>query len=198
MALAAAILASGCAGGGAGALPLSKSPPPAARRATSAAARGTYAWLTAAPAPAGWRSTRVSSGAVLAYPGTWRAIHGDRGTASAALLDSRGRYLGYLNLTPRQGDETQATWSSFRVRHNAGEGERNEALEASATGLRFRTGAGACVSDSYTTSTRTRYREIACLVNGTRTSSVIVAAAPVLQWSAELPVLERSISAMRT
>jgi len=192
IALAAAIVATGC--GGAGGSPAAST----AARALSSTGRDPYAWLRPAAAPADWRRARLPSGAVLAYPGSWRAIHGDRGTASAALLDSAGRYLGYLNLTPRQGDETRAGWSSFRVSHNAGEGERNAALEASAAGLRFRTGSGSCVTDSYTTSIGTRYREIACLVQGTRTSSVIIAAAPVERWPAQLPALERSIAALTT
>ena len=76
----------------------------------------------------------------MAYPPGWRARAGDRGTASAALLDGDGHYLGYLNLTPRQGAETAANWPSFRLRHNAGEGDRDVTFDAAAGGLHFRTG----------------------------------------------------------
>jgi hypothetical protein len=99
----------------------------------------------------------LSSGASIAYPRSWRAIGGDRGTASAALLDPAGRYLGYLNLTPRQGRERAASWASFRVRHNRGEGERAVAMDAEAGGLRFRRATGTCVQDAYTTASGTRY-----------------------------------------
>jgi hypothetical protein len=157
-----------------------------------------FAWLHPAPAPQGWRSARVASGAALAYPHDWRAVSGDRGTATAGLLDGHGDYLGYLNVTPRQGEETQASWSSFRPRHNTAEGERDVTLQASANGLRFRTGRGACVRDSYTTASGRRYVEIACLVHGARTASVIVGAAPSRDWQAQAPVIERAISALET
>ena len=62
-----------------------------------------FAWLRPAPAPRGWSSARLSSGATYAFPPGWRLIHGDRGTATAALFDAQRRFLGYLNLTPRQG-----------------------------------------------------------------------------------------------
>jgi hypothetical protein len=177
-----------------------KAPRTAAARSKSSSAKappGAFAWLRpAAPPQRGWLTVRLSSGAALAYPRGWRKVAGDRGTATAALLDDRGGYLGYLNLTPRQGHETQATWASFRPRHNAAEGERDETLQASARGLRFRTGRGACVRDAYTTAAGTRYVEIACLVHGRRASSVIVGAAPSRDWPAQAPVIEQAISAL--
>jgi hypothetical protein len=53
------------------------------------------------------------------------------------------------------------------------------------------------VIDSYRT-TRTRYREIACLVAGARTSSVIVGAAPSRTWAQQAETIERAISSLRT
>jgi hypothetical protein len=70
--------------------------------------------------------------------------------------------------------------------------------EVSATGLRFRTGEGSCVGDAYTTSTHTRYIEIACLVKGRHASSVIVGAAPIRSWAQEHMVIEQAISALTT
>jgi hypothetical protein len=93
------------------------------------------------------------------------------------------RFRGYLNLTPRQGTETLANWPSFRIQHlREEESSKDVRLIPSAHGLGFRSGRGSCVIDSYRTS-RTRYREIACLVAGTRTSSVLVGAAPSKTWA---------------
>lgn len=154
--------------------------------------------LQPAPAPAGWLSVRVPSGATLAYPPGWQVVKGDPGSATAVLLERQGHDLGYLNLTPRQPPETLAGWIAFRSRHNRGEGERDVTTEATAADLRFRTGHGACVQDAYTTSTDRRYVEIACLVAGAHASSVIVGAALSEGWSAQRAVIERAISAMTT
>jgi hypothetical protein len=134
----------------------------------------------------------------MAYPPDWHILAGDRGTVSAALLDSHRRYLGYLNLTPRQGAETLASWSAFRLRHNVAEGDRKVKFEAAAGGLRFRTGRGACVRDAYTTAVNARYVEIACLVDGSHATSVVVGAAPRDQWNERQSVIEQGISAMTT
>ncbi len=158
----------------------------------------TFGWLVPALTPAGWHGLRISNGATLAYPPGWHAIKGDRGSATAVLLEGQGRDLGYLNLTPRQDPETLADWTAFRPHHNAEEGERDVTTEGAATGLRFRTGHGACVQDAYTTSTGRRYVEIACLVSGAHASSVIVGAALSGSWSAQRAVIERAISAMST
>jgi hypothetical protein len=53
------------------------------------------------------------------------------------------------------------------------------------------------VIDSYRTS-RTRYREIACLVAGARTSSVVVGAAPSRTWTQQAETIERAIASLRT
>jgi hypothetical protein len=157
-----------------------------------------FAWLRPALVPAGWAVVRISSGATLPYPPGWRQVHGDIGTATVALQDRRDRFLAYLNLTPRQGHETAADWASFRVAHNADEGDRHIVTLAVGRGLRFRTGVGTCVRDAYTTSTGNRYVELACLVAGARTSSVIVGAAPPQMWPRYSALLERAISTFTT
>lgn len=197
------LLALGAAGGGCGTSAHRPSPPPVQRPTGLAspsvnAARAGYAWLAPAPAPATWLHVRLGSGATMVYPPGWRVLAGDPNTATAALLDTRGQYLGYLNLTPRQGPEAQASWASFRSRHNVAEGEKDVTVMDSATGLRFRSGHGSCVRDAYTTSTNTRYVEIACLVDGRRASSVIVGAALSQRWAEERSVIERAISALIT
>jgi hypothetical protein len=158
-----------------------------------------FRWLHPRPPPRGWNLARLPSGAAtVAYPRFWRPIRTDPGTASVALI-GRGRSIrGYLNLTPRQGTETLANWPSFRIRHlREEESSKDVRLVASAHGLRFRSGRGSCVIDSYRTS-RTRYREIACLVAGTRTSAVLVGAAPSKTWAQQAGTIERAIASLRT
>jgi hypothetical protein len=155
-------------------------------------ASGPFAWLRPASAPTGWNIARTR-GAMLAYPPGWTPIKTDPGTASAALLGNRGRIDGYLNATPRQGAETLADWSRFRPQHNQGEGDRGVRLLAATTDGRFRSGRGACVIDTYTTS-KASYREIACLVSGPSSSAVVVAAAPTALWARQAATLQRAVS----
>ena len=157
-----------------------------------------FRWLQPQPPPPGWKLARLVSGAAtFAYPKTWRPIRTDPGTASVALLGHGRTIRGYLNLTPRQGAETLANWPSFRIEHLGDEGSTDVRLIAKAHGLSFRSGRGSCVIDSYRTS-RTRYREIACLVAGTRTSSVIVGAVPSKTWAQHAEIIERAIASLRT
>ncbi len=154
--------------------------------------------LRAQRAPGSWGAARISTGALLSYPPGWRLSRGDRGTATAVASDPEGRIAGYLNLTPRQSRETLSDWTSFRIRHNIQEGERNVTREGARVDLRFLNGRGTCVRDSYTTVTGARYIELACLVRGSAASSVIVGAAPPRDWSTISPVLERAIAALVT
>src|ERR1700704_6704915 len=74
-------------------------------------ASGPFAWLKPASAPKGWSLARTPAGAMLASPPGWTPIKTDSGTASLALLrGGGGRIDGYLNVTPRQGNETLADW----------------------------------------------------------------------------------------
>jgi hypothetical protein len=158
-----------------------------------------FRWLRPAPAPHGWKLARLPSGAAtFGYPKTWRPIRTDPGTASVALIGRARSIRGYLNATPHQGAETLANWPSFRIQNlREEESSKNVRLIASAHRLRFRSGRGSCVIDSYRTS-RTRYREIACLVAGTRTSSVLVGAAPSKTWAQQAQTIERAIASLRT
>jgi hypothetical protein len=158
-----------------------------------------FRWLHPRPAPRGWKLARLPSGAAtFAYPRTWRPIRTDPGTASVALIGHGRSIRGYLNATPRQGTETLANWPSFRIQHlREEESSTDVRLLASAHGLRFRSGRGSCVIDSYRTS-RTRYREIACLVAGTRTSSVVVGAAPSKTWAQQAETIKRAVASLRT
>jgi hypothetical protein len=164
-------------------------------RAPAAARAPAFAWLRPAPAPAAWRRAHLTGTAALAYPPSWRQIHSDPGTASAAVASSgNGLITEYLNATPQQANETLANWNSFRPAHNREEGDSQDQVLAAARDLRFRNGSGSCVIDRYRTS-RTRYTEIACLVQARRAATVIVAAGLTSQWPQEAPALERAVSA---
>jgi hypothetical protein len=151
--------------------------------------------LGSAPVPPGWPLARIADGAAMPYPPGWSRIPGDPGTATAALLDARHLFVGYLNVTPRQGAETLQGWAAFRVRHNVEEGDRRVRTLAARSGVRFRGGHGSCVEDSYTTSIGTRYVELACLLAGRRPSVVVVGAAPPSSWPRVAPLLAAAISA---
>ena len=157
-----------------------------------------FRWLQPQAPPAGWKLARLPSGAAtFGYPRTWRPIRTDAGTVSVALLGEGRSIRGYLNATPRQGTETLENWPRFRIDHLGDEGPKDIHLIASAHGLRFRSGRGSCVIDSYRTS-RARYQEIACLVAGKRTASVIVGAAPVQMWGRQAHSIQRAIASLRT
>ena len=183
LALAAAVAVAGCGGGATGG---------------GHAAADAFAWLRPAQPPTGWQIARLPSGAAaLAYPPAWRPIRTDPGTVSAALLGSHGRIRGYLNATPQSGTETLANWSHFRPAHNHEEGDRGIVTEAAATRVHFRTGSGSCVVDRYATASA-RYREIACIVHGSRATTVVVAAARPQDWARLAPTLRRSIASFST
>jgi hypothetical protein len=170
----------------------------AAGSASVSARTPAFRWLHSGGLPRGWKLARLPTGAAsFAYPRTWRPIRTDPGTVSVALIGHAGSIRGYLNATPRQGTETPANWPSFRIRHLREEGAMDTRLIAGAQGLTFRSGRGSCVIDSYLTS-RARYREIACLVKGARTSSVVVGAARSKTWAQQSETIQRAIASLRT
>jgi hypothetical protein len=167
----------GCGGGGAG---------------------SAFSWLHPQSPPAAWKVVTIPTGARMAYPAAWSRQHSDAGTATAVLPGADGSYLGYVNVTPRQGAETFSNWASFRVEHNAEEGDLGVKRLAAVRGLRFLSGRGSCVKDTYATKIGARYVEIACLVGGSRGDTVIVAAASAKAWATESGTLERAIEGLRT
>ena len=144
--------------------------------------------------PVGWRDLRLASGARLPYPPGWREVSGDPGSASGALRDRDGTIRAYLNATPADGHEHLAGWARFRVRHNAGEGDRHERVISVETDVRLGGGRAACVVDDYSTS-RSRYRELACIVAPTngRRATVLIGAAQPQAWVHEGPRLRFAI-----
>jgi hypothetical protein len=200
--LGLAALALSAAGCGATASVSASGRSPAARTKATVSGRtpprnpasAVFGWLRPGPAPAGWRVARIPSGAAMPYPPGWGRVSGDQGTATAVLVNAGRGFSGYLNLTPRQGDESLRNWGSFRVGHNAHEGDRGIRTLAVSASLRFRTGRGRCVRDAYTTGGGSRFIELACLVDGKKATSVIVGAAPPRLWARMSPVIERAIS----
>jgi hypothetical protein len=156
-----------------------------------------FTWAHPTSTPAGWRLAATPSGASFAYPTAWRTIESDPGTVSAAPAGPRPAFRGYLNATPQAGGETLANWTRFRIAHVAAEGAHDVRLDGAAHGLSFPGGAtGSCVIDSYSTDV-TRFREIACIVAG-RSTTVVVAAAPVAGWARHAPLLELAVSSFET
>jgi hypothetical protein len=168
-------------------------PAPAATRPAA------FNWVRPSPLPAGWSAQRLPGWpARLPAPAGWRPAAGDPGTRTMILRDGSGRITGYLNATPRQGAETLRNWRRFRVEHNRDEEERGVTLEAAASGLRFRSGTGSCVIDSYHTTSGSRYRELACIVAGSNATTVIVGAAPPSHWAEQAPTIQRAINSFTT
>ena len=152
-----------------------------------------------AAAPTGWNhfDVPVPDGlATLGFPPQFAPFAGDRGTASAAVRDATGRILGYLNVTPRQGDERLRGFAAFRVHRLAGEHDQSVHREAAAEGLALHGGHRSCVLDNYVTRIgHHHYRELACLVVGRRGgAAVVVAAASIADWAHFEPQLQRAVA----
>jgi hypothetical protein len=186
-ALASGSSRSAAAGGGA-----AGAGPAAAARPGSAA----FSWLRARGAPSNWRQAGLpGGGAVLSYPPSLHQVPGDRGTVSEELTTKSGAVRMFLNITPRQGDETPGNWAAFRLGHLREDAARSARLDSASTGLRFRGGTGSCVIDDYVTKAgASHFREIACYVRGAHRASVLIAATPAGDWGKYAGLLEQAVS----
>ena len=153
--------------------------------------------LVPAAAPAGWPHLGLPNGtAVLSYPPSLRRIAGDTDAVSAARLSPGGAFELYLNATPRQGAERQQDWAAFRLRLLRSDDAASAHEVSAAEDVKFRGGTGSCVIDAYVTRIGGHhYQEIACLVQGRTSASVIVAAAPAARWAQARPLLFRAVAA---
>ena len=153
--------------------------------------------LVPAAAPAGWPHLTLTNGtAVLSYPPSLRPVSGDADAASAAQVSPKGVFRLYLNATPRQGAEQLRGWAAFRLRLLTADDAASARELAAAQGVAFRGGTGSCVIDTYITRIGAhRYQEIACLVQGRTSASVVVAAAPAATWAQASPLLLRAVAA---
>jgi hypothetical protein len=160
-------------------------------------ARAGFPALRPAAAPAGWpRATLPDGAAVLAFPPSLHRVISDTDAVSAARLGLGGSYQLYLNATPRQGAENLAHWAAFRLRLLRSDDAASAHQLAAAGRIRFRGGAGSCVIDTYITRIGGHhFTEIACLVRGRTSASVIVAAAPAAHWARARPILLRAVAA---
>ncbi len=167
-------------------------------RSASMGHAGAFSWLRRASAPAGWlKVTMPTSEATLSYPSTWKPIPGDTGTVTVSLRDARGRYAGYLNVTPRQGAEQLHGWAAFRIDRNRDEGDGHVTQVVAAQRLRFRNAVGSCVIDDYVSRVGSHaYREIACIVKGHRHTDVFVGAGLRQDWQAVRGTLEEAASSL--
>jgi hypothetical protein len=151
----------------------------------------------AAPAPAGWHRVSLPNGtAVLSYPPSLRRVASDADAISVGRLSPAGRYLLFLNATPRQGTENLRHWAAFRLSLLRSDEASSAHQDGAVSGVRFRGGTGSCVNDDYVTKIGSHhYEELACLIYGKSGGSVIVAAAPAAQWPRVRLLLERAVAA---
>ena len=154
-----------------------------------------FAWFEAGPAPDGWTTMELPDGtAVLSVPPGAAPIESDTGSVSAALTAPDGGLLVYLNATPQQGEESQANWPAFRLDHLTGENAASATRISNRTAMMFGGGTGSCVADRYVTRIGAHeYREMACLVAGSRGGSVLVVATPAESWDRYTPLLEQVV-----
>jgi hypothetical protein len=153
--------------------------------------------LVPAAAPTGWPHLTLPNGtAVLSYPPSLRPLAGDKDAVSAARLSRAGAFQFYLNATPRQGSESLQHWAAFRLRLLRSDDAASAHEVAAAEHVKFRGGTGSCVIDDYLTRIGARhYQEVACLVQGQTSASVIVAAAPAATWTQARPLLFHAVAA---
>jgi hypothetical protein len=112
------------------------------------------------------------------------------------VLHTHGVFHAFVNATPRQDGEQTHGWAAFRLNFERHEGGTNVTELASAEHLSFGGGRGSCLIDDYNArvSPHAQYREIACFVVGPHASTVVIAAAPVSEWTQRSPDLERAVS----
>jgi len=159
---------------------------------------GSHSRLVPQRPPSAWRSATIASGgATLFYPPNWKPVPGDSGTVSFALRGRGGSYEGYLNVTPQQGAERLAGWSSFRLARNRDEGDRHVHAIAEAEGLRFAGSRGSCVIDDYNSRVGSHpYRELACIIAGPHFTNVFIGATLRADWPRLGPVVQRAASSL--
>ena len=170
---------------GGGALPFRGSAP-----------RVPFAWLAQTSLPQGWsRLDGASPLGPLPVPPRFRAVAGDRGTLTAALLGPGGTYLGYLNATPIQGGERLQGWPEFRLSHLRDDDARAARVDAATELVRTHAGLRSCVIDDYVTKVGSRpFHEVACLIMHHSSGSVIVAATPSGDPAHVFALLERAVA----
>ena len=161
------------------------------------APQGLFAWLRQTSVPRGWTQLGgTSSVGPLPVPPRFRAVAGDPGTLTAALFGPGGAYLGYLNATPRQGDERLQGWAEFRLEHLREDDARSAREDAAVKLVHSGNAVRSCIVDHYVTKVGSHhFHEVACLVEQRSASSVIVAATPSGDPAHVWAVLQRAVAA---
>jgi hypothetical protein len=166
---------------------------------TSAGKASGFDWFAPRAVPISWHDVELPNrSATLSFPPTLQRVQSDAGAVSFARTGPRGEFVSFLNVTPKQGGETLANWSTFRISHLLEDDAASATLESSAQGLTFTGGKGSCVMDHYVTRVgANHFRELACLVQGTHGGSVIVAASPTAKWDLMSGALEQAVEAFQ-
>jgi hypothetical protein len=85
----------------------------------------------------------------------------------------------FTSTPPRHGAERLQNWAAFRLRLLRSDDAVSAHQISAAQGVKFRGGTGSCLIDGYVIRIGGHhYDEIACLVQGQTSASVIIAAAP--------------------
>jgi hypothetical protein len=163
----------------------------------SSATLGSFGWLASTTPPATWARLTVPSGlGTLSSPPGFRTVAGDPGTLSVALRNSAGTYLGYINVTPRQGPETLQDWAAFRITHLRGDDAVSVHEDAAVQSVRTAAAVRSCVIDDYVTTVgHHHFHEVACYVMKGSLGSVVVVATPSGDPAHVWTQLERAVAA---
>ena len=163
----------------------------------SSATLGSFGWLASTTPPATWSRLTVPSGlGTLPSPPGFRTVGGDPGTLSVALRNSAGTYLGYLNVTPRQGPETLQDWAAFRLTHLRGDAAVSVHEDAMVQSVRTAAAMRSCVIDDYVTTVgHHQFHEVGCYVMKGSVGSVVVATTPSGDPAHVWTQLERAVAA---
>jgi hypothetical protein len=156
-----------------------------------------FRWFTAKPAPSTWKVGVLPAGAgILFYPRNYTRVGNDRDGISVGRLGRHGTTVDFLNATPKQSSsERLSDWPTYRL-HIVGLESDLLHEDAHAIGLHFVGGKGSCVIDDYRSHVVPHhYREIACLVQGHNSASVVVAATLASNWARAAATLERAVEA---
>jgi hypothetical protein len=115
------------------------------------------------------------------------------------LLAPDGTYLGYLNVTPVEGDEGLADWAAFRVSHLREDDAISASLDGAVQSVQVGQTRRSCVTDDYVTEIgHHHFHEVACLVTTVSTGGVVVAATPTGDPAHLWAQLERAVAAYPT
>lgn len=163
----------------------------------TSATLGSFGWLASTAPPATWSRLTVPSGlGTLFSPPGFRTVDGDPGTLSVVLRNSVGTYLGYLNVTPRQGHETLQDWTAFRLSHLLGDDAVSVHEDAAVRSVRTTGAVRSCVTDDYVTTVgHHHFHEVACYITSGSIRSVVVGATPSGDPAHVWTQLERAVAA---